>query len=136
MKINFYNYTLAAKRMNNIHYQLIQFTEENNHLKFDILQNLIQEKFNPYGSEFGMITINTKTLALLKLNKKEIKSIIFNQGSHSYIYNKDFKKIIQRINKHIGKEYNIDLSILRQFFKCSLVSKSEYIVFNLLSNEI
>lgn len=136
MKINFYNYDLIGKRMNRIHPFLIKYIDEHETDNFEHLNNLIKEKYNSYGAEFGMITIDTKTLAKLKITKEEIKSITTNEGSHSYIHNKDFKTIIQRINKHIEKSYDVNLSILKLFFKCSLNNKSEYIYFNLQSNEI
>jgi hypothetical protein len=134
MKVNFYNNTLIAKRINQTHFPLMQYIEENKHLDFDTLDNQIKEKFNPYGAEFGLLTINSKTLAKLKITKEEIKLITTNNQTH--IHNKHFKTIIQRINKHIEKNYDVNLSMLKLFFKCSINSKSEYIYFNLQSKEI
>ena len=136
MKINFYNYNLIANRTNQIHFPLMKYIEENNHLDPDTLHQQIIEKFNPYGAEFGLLTINSKTLAKLKFTKEEIKLITTNENSQTYIHNKHFKTIIQRINKHIEKNYDVNLSMLKLFFKCSLNSKSEYIYFNLQSKEI
>lgn len=136
MKINFYNYNLIAKRMNRIHFPLMKYIEENNHLNPDTLHQQIIEKYNSYGAEFGMITIDTKTLAKLKITKEEIKSITTNKNNQSYIHNIHFKTIIQKINKHIEKNYDANLSMLKFFFKCSLNNKSDFIIFNLQCNEI
>lgn len=136
MKINFYNYDLIGKRMNHIHPFLIKYIDEQETDNFEHLNNLIKEKYNPYGAEFGMITINSKTLAKLKFTKEEIKSITTNNNNQSYIHNIHFKTIIQKINKHIEKNYDANLSMLKLFFKCSLNNKSDFITFNLQCNEI
>ena len=136
MKINFYNYDLIGKRMNHIHPFLIKYIDEQETDNFEHLNNLIKEKYNSYGAEFGMITIDTKTLAKLKFTKEEIKSITTNNNNQSYIHNIHFKTIIQKINKHIEKNYDANLSMLKLFFKCSLNNKSDFITFNLQCNEI
>ncbi len=136
MKINFYNYDLIGKRMNRVHPFLIKYIDEQETDNFEHLNNLIKEKYNSYGAEFGMITIDTKTLSTLKITKEEIKSITTNKNNQSYIHNIHFKTIIKRINKHIEKNYDVNLSMLKLFFKCSLNNKSDSIIFNLQSNEI
>ena len=93
MKINFYNYDLIGKRLSYQYPLVMKFIEEQDTDDFEQLNNLIAQKFNRFGPAYGNITIDTKTIALLKLNKEEIKLTI--QDNLNTIYNKDFKKIIQ-----------------------------------------
>ena len=130
MKINFYNYDLIGKKMSREHYQVVKFFEDNSHLDFNTLYQLAKEKFNPYGAKYGMLTIDTRTIGLLNVTKDELKSIIINDG-FSYILNKDFKKIIKRLNNSQHPE----LKSLFSFFQYSFIEKSESISFCLKANE-
>lgn len=116
---------------------MMDLIEEHKTKDFEQLQMLINEKF-PYGAEHGKILIDSKILNLLNPTKEEIKSIIKIEENQTLIYKKDFKKIIDRIdtlNKY-NKNYNVNLSMLRLFFKCSLNAKTEYISLYLKSNEL
>ena len=134
MKINFYNYDLIGKRLSYQYPLVMKFIEEQDTDDFEQLNNLIAQKFNHYGPENGYITIDTKTIALLKLNKEEIKLTI--QDNLNTIYNKDFKKIILKINAHLKNNPNKDLSLLKSFFQFSLRAKSEYISLYLKCKEL
>ena len=134
MKINFYNYDLIFKRMSRNHLSLIKFIDEQKTNDFEHLNLLIKEKFNTYGPEFGHIIIDTKTIAILKLTKEEIKFLL--KEDNNTIYNKDFKKIIQRINTQIKNKPNTDLHMLKMFFKFSIRAKSEYITLYSKNNNL
>jgi hypothetical protein len=134
MKINFYNYDLIFKRMSRNHLSLIKFIDEQKTNDFEHLNLLIKEKFNTYGPEFGHIIIDTKTIAILKLTKEEIKFLL--KEDNNTIYNKDFKKIIQRINTQIKNKPNTDLHMLEMFFKFSIRAKSEYITLYSKNNNL
>jgi hypothetical protein len=137
MNITFYNYDLLGKRMSYTFPLMMDLIEEHKTKDFEQLQILINEKF-PYGAEHGKILIDSKILNLLNPTKEEIKSIIKIEENQTLIYNKDFKKIINRIDKlnKYNKNYNVNLSMLRLFFKCSLNAKTEYISLYLKSNEL
>ena len=137
MNITFYNYDLIAKRMNYTFPLIMDFIEENKSKGIEETIFLIINKF-PYGAEHGKLTINTNTLNLLNPTKEEIKSIIKIEENQTHIYNKDFKKIIKRIDtlNTYNKNYNVNLSMLRLFFKCSLNAKTEYISLYLKSKEL
>lgn len=137
MNITFYNYELLGKRMSYTFFPMMDFIEKHETKDFEQLQILINEKF-PYGAEHGMISIDTKILNLLNPTKEEIKSIIKIEENQTHIYNKDFKKIIKRIDtlNTYNKNYNVNLSMLRLFFKCSLNAKTEYISLHLKSKEL
>ncbi len=133
MKINFYNYYLIGKRMKYIFPLMMDFIEEQETTEHEEIQKLLKEKF-PYGAEHGMTSIDTRTIALLNLSKEELLSTITHDG-FSYIYYKDFKKTIQRINEYNKLHYNTNLAQLLIFFKCSYKAKSESIAFCLQSKE-
>ena len=109
----------------------MDFIEENKSKGIEETIFLIINKF-PYGAEHGKLTINTKTLNLLNPTKEEIKSIIKIEENQTLIYNKDFKKIIKRIDT----QKNPKLSMLKLFFQTSLKAKTEYISLYLKSNEL
>ena len=134
MKINFYNYDLIFKRMSRNHFSLIKFIDEQKTNDFEHLNLLIKEKFNTYGPELGHIIIDTKTIALLNLTKEEIKFLL--KEDNNTIHNKDFKKIIQRINTQIKNKPNTDLHMLEMFFKFSIRAKSEYITLYSKNNNL
>lgn len=115
------------------HHSLIKFIDEHKTNDFEQLNSLIKEKFKTYAPELGYITIDTKTIALLKLTKEEIKILL--KEDNNTIHNKDFKTIIQRINTQIKNKPNIDLHLLRTFFKFSLKAKSKLITLYLKNNE-
>jgi hypothetical protein len=134
MNITFYNYDLIAKRMNYTFPLIMDFIEENKSKGIEETIFLIINKF-PYGAEHGKLTINTNTLNLLNPTKEEIKSIIKIEENQTLIYNKDFKKIIKRIDT-LNTYNNVNLSMLKLFFKCSLNAKTKYISLYLKSKEI
>lgn len=133
MKINFYNYDLISKRMSHNHHSLIKFIDEQKTNDFEQLNSLIKEKFKTYAPELGYITIDTKTIALLKLTKEEIKILL--KEDNNTIHNKYFKTIIQRINTQIKNKPNTDLLLFETFFKFSLKAKSKSITLYLKNNE-
>ena len=120
--------------MSRNHFSLIKFIDEQKTNDFEHLNLLIKEKFNTYGPEFGHIIIDTKTIAILKLTKEEIKFLL--KEDNNTIYNKDFKKIIQRINTQIKNKPNTDLHMLEMFFKFSIRAKSEYITLYSKNNNL
>ena len=134
MNITFYNYELLGKRMSYTFFPMMDFIEKHKTKDFEQLQILINEKF-PYGAEHGKILIDSKILNLLNPTKEEIKSIIKIEENQTLIYNKDFKKIIKRIDT-LNTYNNVNLSMLRLFFKCSLNAKTEYISLYLKSKEL
>jgi len=136
MKINFYNTDIQGKRMNQHHHQITKFMEENQHLDFEQRYNMIKEKFNYTQPQNGFVSINTKTIALLKLTKEEIKSLALKEENYQYIYNKDFKKIIQRIKKYNKNKKNKELLEFELFFYFSIIEKTEFITLFLQSKEL
>jgi hypothetical protein len=126
MKIQINNYEIMMKKQN---------------LKFNLLMNFIDEqeiydldKINQYSKHLnsiysshnsynGIITIKTKTLALLKLSKKEIKNIIKQDSIFFNIYNNDFKTIYNKIKKL----NNPELNELKLFFQLSIKLKTDFI---------
>ena len=131
MNITFYNYDLIAKRMSYTFPLIMDFIEENKSKGIEETIFLLINKF-PYGAEHGKLTINTKTLNLLNPTKEEIKSIIKIEENQTLIYNKDFKKIIKRIDS----QNNPKLLMLKLFFQTSLRAKTEHISIFLKSNEL
>lgn len=119
--------------MSRNHLSLIKFIDEQKTNDFEHLNLLIKEKFNTYAPELGHIIIDTKTIALLKLTKEEIKLL---KDDNYTIYNKDFKKIMQRINAHIKNKPNTKLRMLEMFFKFSIRAKSEYITLYSKNNNL
>lgn len=120
--------------MSRNHLSLIKFIDEQKTNDFEHLNLLIKEKFNTYGPELGYIIIDTKTIAILKLTKEEIKFLL--KEDNNTIHNKDFKKIIQRINTQIKNKPNTDLHMLEMFFKFSIRAKSEYITLYSKNNNL
>jgi hypothetical protein len=100
MKINFYNYDIIGRTMRLQHPPIMKFIEEQDTDDFEQINVLLKEKFNSYDTKFGTITIDTKTIALLNLNKEETKSLFLIQENNNNIYKKDFKRIITRLNTY------------------------------------
>jgi len=115
---------------------IMKFIEEQDTDDFEQINVLLIEKFNSYDTKFGTITIDTKTIALLNLNKEETKSLFLIQENNNNIYNKDFKRIITRLNTYNKKNPNTDLHMLKIFFELSIRTKSEYISLYLQSKEL
>jgi primase-polymerase (primpol)-like protein len=136
MKINFYNYDIIGRTMRLQHPTIMKFIEEQDTDDFEQINVLLKEKFNSYDTKFGTITIDTKTIALLNLNKEETKSLFLIQENNNNIYNKDFKRIITRLNTYNKKNPNTDLHMLKIFFELSIRTKSEYISLYLQSKEL
>ena len=136
MKINFYNYDIIGRTMRLQHPTIMKFIEEQDTDDFEQINVLLKEKFNSYGPKFGTITIDTKTIALLNLNKEETKSLFLIQENNNNIYNKDFKRIITRLNTYNKNNPNTDLHMLKIFFELSIRAKSEYISLYLQSKEL
>jgi hypothetical protein len=136
MKINFYNYDIIGRTMRLQHPTIMKFIEEQDTDDFEQINVLLKEKFNSYDTKFGTITIDTKTIALLNLNKEETKSLFLIQENNNNIYNKDFKRIITRLNTYNKKNPNTDLHMLKIFFELSIRAKSEYISLYLQSKEL
>jgi primase-polymerase (primpol)-like protein len=136
MKINFYNYDIIGRTMRLQHPIIMKFIEEQDTDDFEQINVLIKEKFNSYDTKFGTITIDTKTIALLNLNKEETKSLFLIQENNNNIYNKDFKRIITRLNTYNKKNPNTDLHMLKIFFELSIRAKSKYISLYLQSKEL
>ena len=136
MKINFYNYDIIGRTMRLQHPFIMKFIEEQDTDDFEQINVLLKEKFNSYDTKFGTITIDTKTIALLNLNKEETKSLFLIQENNNNIYKKDFKRIITRLNTYNKKNPNTDLHMLKIFFELSIRAKSEYISLYLQSKEL
>lgn len=136
MKINFYNYDIIGRTMRLQHPTIMKFIEEQDTDDFEQINVLLKEKFNSYDTKLGTITIDTKTIALLNLNKEETKSLFLIQENNNNIYNKDFKRIITRLNTYNKKNPNTDLHMLKIFFELSIRAKSKYISLYLQSKEL
>ncbi len=134
MKINFYNYDLIGRTMRLQHPFIMKFINELDTDDFEQINNQLKEKFNNDGPQYGTITIDTKTIALLNITKEEILNTI--QDNKNTIYNKDFKKIISRINTYNKNNLNTDLYMLQLFFEYSIRAKSEWISLYLQSKEL
>jgi hypothetical protein len=136
MKINFYNYNITGRIMRLQHPLIMRFINEQDTNDFEQINILLKEKFNLDGPQCGTITIDTKTIALLNLTKEEIKSLFPIEENNNYIYNKEFKRIITRLNTYNKKNTNTDLYMLQLFFKYSIRTKSDYISLYLKSKEL
>ena len=136
MKINFYNYDLIGSTLSYQYPLIIKFIDEQDTDDFEQINKRLKEKFNSYGPEYGKIKINTKTIALLNLTKEETKSLFPIEENNNNIYNRDFKRIITRINTQNKNNSNTDLYMLKTFFERSIRAKSEYISLYLQSKEL
>ena len=136
MKINFYNYDLIGRTMSYQYPFIIKFIDEQDTDNFEQINKRLKEKFNSHGPQHGLITIDTKTIALLNLTKEETKSLFPIEENNNNIYNRDFKRIITRINTQNKKNSNTDLYMLKTFFEFSIRAKSEYISLYLQSKEL
>jgi len=136
MKINFYNYDLIGKTMSYQYPLIIKFIDEQDTDDFEQINKRLKEKFNSHLPQHGLITIDTKTIALLNLTKEETKSLFSIEENSNNIYNRDFKKIITRIKTQNKKNSNNDLYMLKTFFEFSIRAKSEYISIYLQSKEL
>ena len=121
MNIQFNNYNLIMKKQNLTWNLLLNFINEQ-HTNDEINQynnNLINTHFTHHITT----TINTKTLALLNIPKKEMKNIIKQDNIFFYIYNKDFKLLYNKLNT----TNHPDLNHLKSFFHTAIKSKTNYI---------
>lgn len=121
MNIQFNNYNLITKKQNLIWNLLLNFINEQ-HTNDRINQynnNLISIHYTHHTTT----TINTKTLALLNITKKEIKNIIKQDNIFFYIYNKDFKSIYKKLNS----TNHPDLNHLKIFFHTAIKTKTNLI---------
>lgn len=136
MKINFYNYELIGRTMKFQYPLILKFIDEQDTDDFEQINIRIKEKFNSDGPQYGTITIDTKTIALLNPTKEEIKSLFPIEENNNYIYNKDFKKIITKLKSYNKKNPNTDLYMLQLFFDYSVKTKTEWISLYLQSKEL
>jgi hypothetical protein len=80
----------------------MKFIEEQDTDDFEQINVLLKEKFNSYDTKFGTITIDTKTIALLNLNKEETKSLFLTQENNNNI--SDGLNINTAMTTRIGKD--------------------------------
>ena len=112
MNIQFFNYEIISKRINNPYEHNNDFTN------------------NPTN---GAILIDEKILLSLNINQQELKNILIHEKEITYIYNKDFEQIINYIKIQINKKpVNNKLYELKMFFELSQKINSKYIT---LQNE-
>ena len=134
MKINFYNYELIGRTMKLQYPLIMKFINEQDTDNFEQINIRIKEKFNSDGPQYGTITIDTKTIALLNPTKEEILITILD--NKNTIYNKDFKRIITRIKSYNINNTYTDLYMLQLFFEYSIREKTEWISLYLQSKEL